>query len=426
MANSYCRNRVRFIVDSRVALGGGKVAPVGGHHEKNLGQRFICSCARDPCVLGEKMLTFHVGLTKTGSTALQIALSGMSRGELRGVHYRGSLSAAGNDGFVANGRFQVAPRDDRTPTVRLLKAGHHVVLSHEVCLGHPWLPDPGEMHRDAIRSAVAMRDYFQDKTELRIVIYVRPQHQWLESLYNQYAKRTTPAVDSTEFAERAMGARYFHWTQLINDLKGALGPDRLIIRPYQPGINVTTDFLTILGLPTPQRYLQLKPENSSLTGHRLALQTQLGRALETTDRPSHWALWATILDTGRVSRESNGDYSMFTEDIQSRLIEFAARDWERLSTPVADTHLADPHQFRSVAQDVEQAQIKPYFGSLNDGSVADEAVRLLAEAIPYVRTHPRNLPTRVKGVARMIRAKAQTDPKELPRAVITSLRRGTY
>ena len=370
------------------------------------------------------MLTVHVGLHKTGSTAIQNALSGMTREELRGIHYRGLNSAAGNDKFFESTRdlFQVPPRADRSPTVQLLRAGHHVVLSHETFLGHPWLPDTGEMYRHAVSGAAAMRSYFHDRTPFQIVIYLRTQNEWLESLYNQYAKSTAPAVNSTQFAERAMEARNFRWAQLISDLKEEVGPDRLIVRPYHPGINVTADFLTILALPTPQRLLQTKRENPSRSPGWLSLQQQLHDLLETAGDPDLLS-WARMLDNGRESGESNADYSMFTEDTQSRLIEITASDWEYLPKVVADTHLAEPHRFESLAKGGQQARIKPYFGSLDKVSASEEAVRLLIAALPYVRTHPRNLPTRVKAMAARIRTKVQADSKDLSRETIAFLRR---
>ena len=350
----------------------------------------------------------------------------MSRRELHGVHYRGTGSAAGNDGFAASAdrHFQVPPRADATPTVRLLKAGHHVVLSEEAFLGRALRSDIGELYSHAVSRAAAVRDYFHDKTPFQVVIYLRPQHQWLESLYNQGAKNHTLRADSTEFAERAMEAPYFRWTRLINDLKEELGPDRLIVRPYRPGLNVIADFLTILGVPIPQRLLHPKPENPSLPPEQVALRARLRDLLEAAGDPGLLS-WAHHLDNERVSQESTADFSMFTEDTQARLIQVAASDWEHLPAVVADTHLAEPHQFESLAQDVQQAEIKPYFGSLDDVSIAKEAVRLLTAALPYVRTHPIILRRRVNNLARRVRRKAQTDPNDLPRASIAFLRRKT-
>jgi len=127
------------------------------------------------------------------------------------------------------------------------------------------------------------------------------------------------------------------------------------------------------------------------------------------------------LDPG--APESARGRSFFPEETQARLIEVAATDWRDLTKAVADTHLAEPHLFESLARDAEHAQVKPYVGSLDAVSCEDEAVRLLIEALPYVATHPRNLPKRAKTLVTRVRAKAQSDPKDLPRAAIANLRR---
>ena len=343
------------------------------------------------------MLTIHVGLHKTGSSAIQHDLAHMSSEELRGVIYRGRRGAD-NDGFLSAdfpGNFAVPTKADRTPSVRMSKNGHHVVLSHENFLGHPYHPETGDLYGLAVTRAAAMRDYFINKTDFQIVIYLRRQHEWIESLYNHRAKtwKASEVVGSTEFVERLLGSRYFEWKHLVNDLKETVGPDRLIVRPYGPDTDATADFLTILGLPTPKRLKQQRARNSSLTPQQIALLQRLTEELESAGK---WGLasWFRSSALGSMRAHMTPSYSFFTEEIQGRLIELTASDWLALPAAVADSALPVPHLFESLAVDAEQAPIRPFLGPLSGIPFDDEAVGLLADVLPYMRTHPKTLSKR--------------------------------
>lgn len=348
----------------------------------------------------------------------------MSVDELQGVHYRGQECAADNDGFrPPYESFQVPSRTRRAKLEQLLRADRSVVLSSENFLGSP-NPYRGEPYCQAAELAAAMRDYFLDQTEFRVVIYVRPQHEWLDSLFNQYAKSwvSTYPLNPIEFAERSMGARYFQWTSLINDLKAEVGPDRLIVRPYRPDTNITADFLTCIGVPTPERLLTAQPENRSLAPEQLALRQRMAKSLTAAGNPN-LAYWVHKLDEDSKSQPPTPIHSLFPEEIQAQLIEIAKVDWRRLSSTVADMHLGEPHLFESIAEEVEQARIKPYTGPLETLSIDNEALRILAEALPYVRTHPKSLPLRVKSVLVMARHQLSSNPRALVRTTMAFRRR---
>jgi len=268
-----------------------------------------------------------------------------------------------------------------------------------------------------------MRDYFHNKTPFQVVIYLRPQHQWLESLYNERAKnwKSSEAIDSTEFAERTTNAPYFHWTRLINDIKEEVGPDRLIVRPYVPGTNATVDFLTTLGLPTPERLQKQRPRNPSQTPQQIAL---LQRLVEALGRVGELELAAWVKETTFHAEppKTSTRYSFFTEDTQVRLTEIAAADWRNLAAAVADTHLAVPHLFQTIAEETAQTQVKPFLGPLNDISFHDDAIRLLVEVLPYVRTHPKTLVQRATNFATRQHARARQDPRDLLAAIMRRLK----
>ena len=369
------------------------------------------------------MLTIHAGLPKTGSTALQKALGEMSATEMRGVRYRGRASRARNDGFYGPSHsFQVPERADSTRTVRLLARGHHVVLSEEGFFGHPYVPNVAAISSRAAVAVSDMSDYFLGKGPFQIVVYVRAQHQWAESVYNQYLKSRSGAygIDSTEFAKRAIDSKYFYWTQLVDDLKKHAGPERVVVRAYRPGINIIEDFLTVLDLPTPQRFLNPKYENSSLPLEQLAIRKRLNELCESVGRV-HLTSWASRVMDESSFQVPGPKKSLFTEQMQDRLISIAATDWELLSSAVADTRLAEPDQFKSVAQEAQRAQIREYGGRVDDVPIDDEAIQLLFESLSHAHNHPRNLPMRIKNLAAAAARMATARPGGIPRAIIRHL-----
>jgi len=339
------------------------------------------------------VLTIHVGLHKTGSTAIQKGLSRLSPGELRGIRYLGRESSANNDGFRWGARhFCIPARAHQTQTVRLLRQGHHVVLSDEDFLGWPGREE-GEIYESAAEDAARVREFFKDITPFKLVVYIRPQQDWAESVYNQLAK--SAELDAAKFGERLIESPYIRWSRLVADIKEQIGPDRLVVRPYLPDTNVTADFLSLLGLTTPRRLTAASRQNPSLTPQQLVLRQKLSKVLEDADELSLLG-WAMQMVTTPVSRPSPQIFSYFPEVIQEELIRIAANDWAQLREEVADTLWASPRLFESVALHVQQASAKRYLGPLSDVSADEETVQLIRRLLPYVRSHPSNLPSRAR------------------------------
>ena len=322
-----------------------------------------------------------------------------------------------NDGFMSfepeNFGFRAAPRRaDRVPTVRRLSRGHEVVLSDEGFLGNAMIPEVGWVYRDAGVRAQSMLNFFGNVAPFQLVLYLRPQHVWLESLYSQRVKWgwITGRIDPIDFAQKTMQAPFFRWTRLVEALLDSVGSDRLIVRPHVAGVNVTQDFLSVLNLKLPPRLLHQGSVNVSPTPQWVALMSRIWEQSQVEGLASA-LYWANIVAGENQNSKVVGKASYFPEDVQNQLIETAASDWAELAPLVRETKRGEPVAFLETAKLLRGAQPKPYLGALDEMCLDEEATHLIAKLLPYVRSHPRFLPLRLSGLARRAQFQLIADPK---------------
>jgi hypothetical protein len=360
------------------------------------------------------MLIIHVGLHKTGSTAIQAALSDMTRSELSGITYMGSHCPADNDGFMSSESANKEPgfvvpthsEARRTATEKMLADGKSVVLSSEGFLG-----SMQHLYPDARGRAQDIRNYFASRTDLRVVIYLRPQHTWLESVYTQVIQEG--GSDRVEdFTQRCLQQRYFRFANLVADLKHELGSQRLIVRAYHPGVDVVTDFLSILGVPRPNRFKHAPRPNKSITPAQVGLM----RLVNETAKPAEsWALryffqnWLPDSDDKTVTKTA----SVLPPDIQQEIRALTLTDWQELKTEIKDTLLPSTDVFDQVIEQAQHEDQKLYIKSdWETPAISKEAAKSLRFACTQLS--PKNKP--LANLLRSMQQKARSDPGGLPRA----------
>lgn len=173
-------------------------------------------------------LYVHIGTHKTGSTAIQSALKDSAPRLLEenicwvpflpihDVKYISSFDTA----MVADCRQFV--RDE------IAKAGAHddakLVMSDEDLSGHPLTGyDNASITADLLRAVT-------DGYDTRIVLYVRRQDSFIESLYTQRMYRSEDS-SFAEFMQR-IGEASYDWCRLADTFAARFGTDRIIVRLY--------------------------------------------------------------------------------------------------------------------------------------------------------------------------------------------------
>lgn len=103
---------------------------------------------------------------------------------------------------------------------------------------------------------------------LHVVLYVRAQPAYVESCYTQlvHLGRSLPFA---KFTGKTLPA-HLRWNRVCDDITAALGPDRLIVKPFEiirdlGGAGFFHDFAAAVGIPDPQ---SLPLDEETLQGKR--------------------------------------------------------------------------------------------------------------------------------------------------------------
>lgn len=228
------------------------------------------------------VLYLHIGMNKTGSTALQAYMS---------KHYSEHLEQGVL--YPKTGRKGTTHYDVSTA----FGLGSQRHLRHAYDLNQML----DEMLRDsknagADRLVISSETFIVcknpkilaeglDRFDVRIVIYMRRHAEWIESLYNQAVKMVASPPWGKGFSkylefqkEHGQGRLYFHYWDLLERWADAFGRQNIIVRPFERSQFVNNDliedFLSVIGLDS-TRYeskdLKSGESNISLSADRLPL-----------------------------------------------------------------------------------------------------------------------------------------------------------
>jgi len=229
----------------------------------------------------KKQLIIHAGLHRTGTTAIQEALSG-SRELLaaKGISY--PLD------FAPGEKGQQRMKNHLNLAFALLRDE----ISPEQVL--EWLSQAASGHWKVILSAedfcrlkdLRFLEPLLDSFEIEVVFYLRRQDDWVNSWYNQNIRwpfdgtlaRTTP-LGFLDHIERFEWLRYF---DVLERWERVLGREKLHVRVVEKGqvSDVVADLFEICGLPPPAA---LHRTNESAP----ASQLELLRRLELIKHPNN-------------------------------------------------------------------------------------------------------------------------------------------
>ena len=168
------------------------------------------------------MITIHCGLHKTGSSAIQLALRASLAAERIAVPVPGQPTSV----ELLSSSLRRLPEDG--------------ILSDEHMLGTAF-----DGYK-SVASRMAMVNDVLSGRRFQLVVYVRPQLRWLESLYIQGVQMGW-MEDPGVFVERVTSSPWISWQLLTSHLVDVSRAERVVIRPYRTGVNVVSDFANVIG-----------------------------------------------------------------------------------------------------------------------------------------------------------------------------------
>lgn len=339
------------------------------------------------------MITIHCGLHKTGSSSIQVALSLIPR--------RGGIAVR-----VPIENDQLS-KDHLSQRLRVLVKSPEAVLSDENLLGSPL--DGYEMAAErmhVLREVLSGRKY-------QMVVYLRPQPDWLASLYLQGVQEGS-GTRPEPFWSQIKDFPLLRWSRLVQLLEAESGAERVHVRAFIPGRDVVTDFFRTAGLGAPPVSGRVAlEENVSIRAIQAPLLSLLNsrRGDDALDR----ARLRTVFQ-GLLRLEASAGMSPFPEDLQRTMAAAFLDDWALLTERQENKNGEDGPAFRAALRSWRDEPL-PYAGaSLNDPQVQEEAIRSLL-VLALDRRNP------YKGPVQRLAAVMRERPRDLPSLALSRLGR---
>lgn len=259
-------------------------------------------------------LFLHIGLHKTGSTAIQ-NFCNMNRlilqeqnfcypesGQIWGGHHPYAWSLG-----VKHPHYREEMGSSVEIAGKYLEEadGRHIVLSSEdfEFIG------PLEMK-------IVIREF--DGLDIRVVAYLRPQDSYLESEYAQHVRmdESRYSGDIRDFYMKFDFMQRYNYLQLLKPWEEVFRRENIVVRPFQQGQfsgqDLFRDFCEVLGISRYEDFSHPKREdaNVSLSARALRVLRELNKLeLETVDR-------ATIIEI-LARYETGGESAILDEEARA-------------------------------------------------------------------------------------------------------------
>ena len=197
-----------------------------------------------------KELFIHIGVHKTGSSAIQHFMDN-NRELLLNKHKLLYPKMKGDDhwfqhNFLASGLKKGNSSRFNTFLTKEATTSDRILLSSESFSGTETIPNGME----------SIKDSFE---HIKIIAYLRRQDLWLESVYRQFVKNKRFSLTDTfdvwveNYLTDSSELYSCDWIELLTKWSKVFGTENIIVRPYEKtqflGGNIIEDFLSIINIP---------------------------------------------------------------------------------------------------------------------------------------------------------------------------------
>lgn len=292
------------------------------------------------------MIYVHVGLHKTGSTAIQTSLRHLDNPRSENIFY------------AHDGGLRDPERNLRQPTKgeqsypryrRLLTSLEHSKIS--IISSEGFLGGMRDLYEDAPKRARQLVNILGPQSQLTFVIYLRPQSQWVQSTFIQMVQEGE-SPDSSEWLNQFYSKKFSKWSNLIRDLSGEIGSENLVVRPYVS--NIEKDFAEALNIPQGE-IRKSESSNESISPIQAELMSHIN-ARFSSDADARNRRAIRYFFQHIAPKDSDKNQSTFSTREQKKLILHTKRDWEELQKITSSNAFADTGDFQEAISKLNLAK----------------------------------------------------------------------
>lgn len=300
----------------------------------------------------ENTLLLHIGMPKTGTTALQGFLFFnrsklekygwcypiMNEGEI-GYWERWEAERCGNGHGIYDALLVNDAQNEWDKGIEIILKhlkDKNVILSTE------------DIYENWTGKFIAsMKEKFEN---IKVVIYLRRQDRAIESRYNQWVKGSIIYKPFKEYIEsEPLPDNYLDYKEKLDTISQIIGRENLIVRVYEKQQltenDTIKDFLSILGIPSDQDdWEKGHAGNGSLQGNYLEIKRLLNSVLYVDglmgneDSLHEWSYWKVKTDLANVCTElsesfsqEKGETGLFTVDERKEFLQKFASGNEEIA-----------------------------------------------------------------------------------------------
>ena len=222
-----------------------------------------------------KTLYVHIGMPKTGTTAIQnfcfenkkiLNQKGYDYPKLPHI-YGDAIAKVRNGHFLVPEEFTSNPevfRKNLDTILELFKKFPNIILSDEAI----WTPVSKCKNMWKALKEEGIRNGYQIKS----IVYLRRQDLYLSSIWNQYIKGKSETIPWAEFVKNPSWAGKMKYGTNLKYIVSVLGMENVIVRRFEPeyfvGGSIYADFLNAAGLEmTDEFVLSQYVRNTKLAGN---------------------------------------------------------------------------------------------------------------------------------------------------------------
>ena len=314
------------------------------------------------------MLIIHVGLHKTGSTAIQQTLQNLHSRRKGRVNYLGSGGLVGVDREeVKNHSKRIIAETQRNSKVH--------VISSENLLGRPEV-----MYRGAVGRAESLNESLTSKIECRVILYLRDLPSWVESVCVQMVHEGS-TKPSDDVALQMADEMFFDYSIFAQSLIDVFGCENTTIRCYKKSA-VIEDFLRVIGLESEAVGIRTSTPNQSID----TFQAMVLQSISQLGDPQLSKSGRQLLQSVR-SNKPREPRSLLSESIQEMIVRRARADLPHLRN-VLDAGSGQPADLVG-AWSWPELDVKPQVSWDRDShEIYGSSVQGLAEALRVLQRSP--------------------------------------